>query len=241
MEKTHPYEIFPLGDSALTIDLGNRISSQLNQKVLGMQHWFANHPFEGMKDLVLGYSSLSVLYDPFLVQKKNKFSGTASAFIREKLEEAYLKSADVAGENGEEINLPVCYDGGFGCDLAQIAESKNLTVGEIIDIHLSRVYRVYMMGFLPGFAYMGEVDRRIQVSRKQKPVGVAAGSVGIANGQTGIYPLDSPGGWQIIGRTPIKLFEANADLPVKLKAGQSIRFRRITLSEFEQIIAAQTK
>ena len=241
MENARPYEIFPLGDSALTIDLGNRISSHLNQKVLGMQEWFSKHPFDGMKDLILGYSSLSILYDPFHIQKKNKLNGTASAYVREKLEEAYLRSADAAEENGEEINLPVCYDGGFGIDLAQIAESRQLTVEEVIEIHLSRVYRVYMMGFLPGFAYMGEVDQRIQVSRKQKPVKVAAGSVGIANGQTGIYPLDSPGGWQIIGRTPVRLFEADAELPVKLKAGQAIRFRRITLSEFEQIIAAQTE
>ena len=239
MKKLRAYEIFPLGDAALTIDLGNRISSDLNRKVLAMQDWIVKHPFEGMKDVVLGYSSLSVIYDPFLIQKKLKANGMASAFVQEKLEEAFLHTIDAVDENGELIELPVCYDGEFGRDLPFIAKSKNLSVEEVISIHLLREYRVYMMGFLPGFAYMGEVDERIQVSRKQKPESVNAGSVGIASGQTGIYPVDSPGGWQIIGRTPVKLFEASADHPVKLKAGQVVRFYRVNLSDFEQIKATQ--
>jgi len=241
MEKAHPYEIFPLGDSALTLDLGNRICGQLNQKVLAMQDWILNHPFEGMKDVILGYSSISILYDPFLIQRKNKLNDTVFSFVKEKLIQAHSSTIDSVEEKGEQIDLPVCYDGILGRDLPQVAESRQLSVDEVINIHLSRDYRVFMMGFLPGFAYMGEVDERIQVARKQKPVGVVAGSVGIANGQTGIYPLDSPGGWQIIGRTPLKLFEAKAERPVKLKAGQMVRFRRISLSEFEQLKAAQTE
>jgi inhibitor of KinA len=241
MEQSNPYEIFSLGDSALTIDLGNRICSELNRRVIGMQDWMSKHPFEGMKELILGYSSLSVLYDPFLIQKKHKLNTTAAAFVKERLEEAYSRTDNAPASNGEQMDLPVCYDGDFGRDLAFVAESKKLSVEEVIEIHLSRVYRVYMMGFLPGFAYMGEVDERIQVSRKQKPENVLAGSVGIANGQTGIYPLDSPGGWQILGRTPIKLFEPAAERPVKLKAGQLIRFRRINTSTFEEIKATQIK
>ena len=241
MEKAYPYEIFPLGDSALTLDLGNRICGKLNQKVLAMQDWILSHPFEGMKDVILGYSSLSVLYDPFLIQRKNKLNGTVFSFVKEKLVQAYSSTTNSVEENGERVDLPVCYDGILGRDLPYVAESRQLSTEEVINIHLSREYRVYMMGFLPGFAYMGEVDERIQVGRKQKPVGVVAGSVGIASGQTGIYPLDSPGGWQIIGRTPLKLFEAKADHPVKLKAGQMVRFRRISLSEFEQLKATQTE
>jgi len=240
MEKANPYEIFPLGDAALTIDLGNYISSKLNQKVLAMQDWLSTHPFEGMKELILGYSSLSVVYDPFLIQKKHKLNTSVSDFVKEKLEEAYSNTMDAMEEDGEQIVLPVCYDGDLGHDLAFIAESKNLSVEEVIEIHLSKPYRVYMMGFLPGFAYMGEVDERIQVSRKQKPENVVAGSVGIANGQTGIYPLDSPGGWQIIGRTPVKLFDSMADRPVVLKAGQLIRFQRINLTEYERLKPTQT-
>ena len=167
MEKAYSYEIFALGDSALTIDLGNRICSQLSQKVLAMQDWIASHPFDGMKDLILGYSSLSILYDPFLVQKKNKIRTTAFEFVKARLEEAFINAIDMHTENGELINLPVCYDEQFGKDLTFIAQFKNLSIEEVIEIHLSKTYRVYMMGFLPGFAYMGEVDERIQVPRKR--------------------------------------------------------------------------
>ena len=239
MEQTSPYEIFPISDSAITIDLGNRICSDLNQKVIAMQDCFLQQPFEGLKDVILGYSSLTLLYDPFLVQKKNKISTSSFQFVKEKLESTFIKTIDAVSGNGEQIELPVCYDGEFGRDLSFISEANHLSIEEIIELHVSRVYRVYMMGFLPGFAYMGKIDERIQVPRKQKPVNVLAGSVGITGGQTGIYPLDSPGGWQIIGRTPVKLFEPKAERPVILKAGQQVRFRRIGISEFEQLYSAE--
>ncbi len=235
MEQTSPYEIFPIGDSALTFDLGNRICSELNQKVIAMQDWFIQHPFEGLKDVILGYSSITIIYDPFAIHKKNKITTTGFAFVCEKLVSAFENTVESVSKNGEQIELPVCYDDEFGRDLPFIAETNQLSVEEIIELHLSRVYRVYMMGFLPGFAYMGKIDERIQVPRKQRPVDVMAGSVGIAGGQTGIYPLDSPGGWQIIGRTPVKLFDPNAEQPVKLKAGQHVRFKRIGVTEFEQL------
>ena len=190
---------------------------------------------EGLKDVILGYSSLTIIYDPFVVQKKNKITATVFSFVKEKLESAFENTIESVSKNGEQIEIPVCYDGDFGRDLPLIAETNQLSIEEIIELHLSTVYRVYMMGFLPGFAYMGKIDERIQVPRKQKPVDVMAGSVGIAGGQTGIYPLDSPGGWQIIGRTPIKLFDPIAERPVKLKAGQHVQFKRIDVSEFEQL------
>jgi inhibitor of KinA len=146
---------------------------------------------------------------------------------------------ELHSDNGTEIHLPVCYDEIFAPDLRQIANNRNIDAEDVINIHLSRVYRVYMMGFLPGFAYMGDVDERIQLPRKPQPETVVAGSVGIANAQTGIYPLDSPGGWQIIGRTPVRLFNPQAVQPVKLKAGEFIRFHRITTSEFEEISNSQ--
>jgi inhibitor of KinA len=236
MEQNIPYEIFSLGDSAITIDLGNRICGALNAKVLAMQDWLDLHPFEGMKDLILGYSSLSILYEPGVVHKKQKLKTSAFSFVKGKLEEAFKESKNsVVQEREEQVLLPVCYDEAFAPDLSFIATSSQLSIEEVIAIHLSKSYRVYMMGFLPGFAYMGEVDERIQVPRKEKPEPVMAGSVGIANAQTGMYPLDSPGGWQIIGRTPVKLFEANNNQPVKLHAGQFVRFHRISQSEFHQL------
>ncbi len=239
MEKKNPYYIFSLGDSALTIDLGNRICTKLNHRVFAMQEWMLSHPFEGMKDVILGYSSLTILYDPFIIQKKSKITHSVFEYVKEQLEHAYSNTMDIIPPMSDQVEMPVCYDEQFGSDLSSIAHSKNLSIEEVIEIHLSRIYRVYMMGFLPGFAYMGEVDERIQVSRKHTPQAVVAGCVGIANGQTGIYPLDSPGGWQIVGRTPVKLFDANAEIPVRLKAGQSVRLRRISLAEFEELNANQ--
>ena len=239
MTETSSYEIFALGDNAVTIDLGNCISDCLNQKALSMQSWVSSHPFEGLKDIILGYSSLSVLYDPFRLNRKYKLHSTAFEFVKGKLEEAYLNCPDQIDLNGELIHVPVCYDAGLGPDLSCISSKKQLQIEEIIQIHLSKTYRVYMMGFLPGFAYMGEVDERIRISRKVKPENVLAGSVGIANGQTGIYPVDSPGGWQIIGRTPVKLFDATASQPVKLKAGQTVQFQRISIGDFHEMSAAQ--
>ena len=235
MEQNIPYEIFSLGDSAVTIDLGNRICGRLNAKVLAMRHWLGSHPFEGMKDLILGYSSLSVLYDPTVVHKKQKLKTSVIQFVKGKLEEAFAESANSVVQEREEILLPVCYEEMFAPDLSFIARSSQLSIEEVIAIHLSKSYRVYMMGFLPGFAYMGEVDERIQVPRKSKPEPVMAGSVGIANAQTGMYPLDSPGGWQIIGRTPIKLFDVDNIEPVRLHAGQFVRFHRISHSEYHQL------
>ena len=130
------------------------------------------------------------------------------------------------------VRIPVCYDDEFAIDLRWIAEQKNLTREEIVHLHSSRQYRVYMLGFLPGFPYMGEVNEKIVVRRKPEPKQILAGSVGIAGKQTGIYPLNSPGGWQIIGRTPRKLFDQDALLPVSLNAGDQVEFYPISKEEF---------
>ncbi len=133
------------------------------------------------------------------------------------------------------LNIPVCYDQEFAWDIQQLAATKNISVEEVIQIHTARQYKVYMLGFLPGFAYMGEVDEKIATPRKPQPVNIEAGSVGIAGKQTGIYPLSSPGGWQIIGRTPMKLFNAAEEEPTLLKAGDTVQFYSINKNEFEEI------
>jgi inhibitor of KinA len=132
------------------------------------------------------------------------------------------------------VRIPVCYDLPYAMDLALLASQKGLTTEAVIDKHLARVYRVYMIGFLPGFSYMAGVDEQLVVPRKPKPVPVQAGSVGVTGSQTGIYPVNSPGGWYIIGRTPVKLFNASAELPVLLNAGDQVRFYRISKEEFEK-------
>jgi inhibitor of KinA len=131
------------------------------------------------------------------------------------------------------VDIPVCYEEKFAPDIEQLAKEKNISVEEVIRIHSSKQYRVYMLGFLPGFSYMGEGDEKISISRKSQPVMVAAGSIGIAGRQTGIYPLTSPGGWQIIGRTPLKLFDAKRKESTLLKAGDIVQFISISKNEFE--------
>ena len=131
------------------------------------------------------------------------------------------------------ISIPVCYSRAFAPDIEFIASEKNISIEKIIQLHTSKSYTVYMIGFLPGFSYMGEVAEAIAIPRKIQPVSVAAGSVGIAGKQTGIYPLESPGGWQIIGRTPLKIFDKGKSDPVLLQPGDEIQFYSISEDEFK--------
>ncbi len=198
-----------------------------------MQQWLFSNSFEGMKDVIMAYSSLTVFYDPLLV--KRKYAGHASAyeFVKAKLQEAWQQAEVKEEPTGNVLYIPVCYDDSYGTDLDFLSEEKGLSKPEIVRLHTLKMYRVYMIGFLPGFSYMGEVDEQLATPRKSKPVPVAAGSVGIAGSQTGIYPLHSPGGWQIIGRTPVKQFDPFAQPPVKLKTGDRVKFYSITKHEFE--------
>jgi len=134
--------------------------------------------------------------------------------------------------SGHFFRIPVCYEGEYGPDLEWVAREKNLPRDKVIRLHSFCTYHVYMVGFLPGFPYMGKTDPRLEVSRKPQPVAVVAGGVGIAGIQTGIYPLNSPGGWQIIGRTPSKLFNPEFDPPVRLQAGDQVQFYPISREEF---------
>lgn len=213
-----------MGDGAVTIDLGNRLSETLNGKVLAMHEWLQDHPFKGLKDIIIAYSSLTVLYDPALIKSHYRPPHTVFEWVQEKLAAAYRQSADTVTSTPVKHRIPVYYGAEHGRDLELLARQKQLTPEEVIRLHTSRVYRVFMIGFLPGFSYMAEVDEQIALPRKEKPVMVAPGSVGIAGSQTGIYPLACPGGWHIIGRTPVQLFNAQSNNPVLLKAGDEVAF-----------------
>jgi inhibitor of KinA len=227
------YTIFPLGDCAATIELGKGMSEDLNKKVLSMQKWFEKNNCAGIKDTIIAYSSLTLVYDPVIIKKHNLFIGSAYQWIQKKTAQAYVESQIENNQTKSTIRIPVCYDEEFGTDLTEISISTKLSLEEIIERHVSRRYRVYMLGFLPGFAYLGEIDPLLTMPRKQSPVEVMAGSVGIVSNQTGIYPLNSPGGWQIIGRTPVQLFERDERVPVKLKPGDEVQFYQIRRDEFD--------
>jgi inhibitor of KinA len=237
MNPYQPYSIFPLGDSALTIDFGNIINEDINQKVLGLFHHLKTIEDSTIIDLVPAYSSLTIYYD---VASFYHSEQTAFETMADKLEELFSKASDIPEQKTNFFKIPVCYSKKFAIDIDYLSEQNQLPVEEIIHIHSSKTYKVYMLGFLPGFTYMGEVDDRIAIARKANPVKLFAGAVGIAGKQTGIYPLESPGGWQIIGRTPVKIFNKKNSNPVLFQPGDEVKFYPITEHEFENYQTRRT-
>ena len=216
---------FPLGDNALTIEFGNEISENLNRRAIKLSDHFEQNKFPGFIETVPAYASLTIFYDIFHVRKAFPESTTAFAAVKNLAEKALQNLNEISDTDSHLVEIPVSFDTEFALDLELVAKEKNLQPREVIEIFLSKTYRVFMLGFLPGFAYMGEVDASIAVPRKETPrVKVPKGSVGIAGKQTGIYPLESPGGWQIIGKTDLELFTPNDKKPCVLRAGDSVKF-----------------
>ena len=217
--------IFPLSESALTIELGNDILRGLNSRAIALAEHFSAHPFPGLKEAVPAYASVTLFYD--LDKVRRAFPQFASAFA------ALEEIADMAAESAiavkapapRLVEIPMIISEMDSPDLADIARRADLPPDEMLDIFTNRAYHVYMLGFLPGFAYMGEVDERIATPRLSSPrTSVPKGSIGIAGQQTGIYPLSSPGGWNIIGRTDLRLFDPTSDPPTLLRPGDEVRF-----------------
>jgi inhibitor of KinA len=228
-----PYQLFPLGDSAITIDFGNVIDESVNQQVIALFETFRKNPLPGMIEAVPAYSSLTIYYDTITLRKKIPAGKTVYEWISEQFSTRLQQPLSIEQTERELLRIPVCYDPEMAPDLLSLAAQKNISPEELIRIHSEKEYRVYMLGFLPGFSYMGQVDDRIATPRKSQPANVAAGSIGIAGKQTGIYPLASPGGWHIIGRTPLVLFDAMKNEPTLLKAGDRIQFVPISKDEFK--------
>lgn len=211
--------IFPLGDSAATIEFGNEVSVELNDYSIGLAKHLESNPFEGMIEAVAAYASVTVFYDT---------SSANFATVKSILSEGLPNEATAVHQiKSDLVEIPITISMETAPDLSGIAEHSRLSEDEVIDIFLSNTYRVYMLGFLPGFAYMGEVDERIACPRLSTPrTKVPKGSVGIAGRQTGVYPLESPGGWNIIGRTDRPMFDPMSDHPCILKPGDEVRFVR---------------
>ena len=228
-----PYSISALNETALLVSFENIIDENINDKVIALAHSMQENNFKGFIETVPAYNSLAIFYDMAIVKKCHASLQTAFEFVKNFTEEQIRTIQPVKKDGTKAINIPVYYNGE---DLAAIAAEKQLPVEELIRIHTSMSYRVYMIGFLPGFAYMGKVDERIAVPRLSSPrTNVNAGSVGIAGFQTGIYPLQSPGGWQLIGQTPVKIFDTQKNDPCLLKAGDSVQFISITKEAFEKL------
>ena len=240
MEGIPSYKIFFIGDSVATIDFGNIINEEINKKAIAIFHYLSEHPLAGMVEALPAYSSVTIYFDVPLLRKKISPQKKVSEWITKELHKLML--SDFATEDAEKslVRIPVCYEKQFADDLQWIADQKNVSTEQVIRLHNSKQYRVYMLGFLPGFAYMGEVDEQIAVPRKPQPQPIWAGSVGIAGRQTGLYPLNSPGGWQIIGRTPLRMFDKDRDELCLIKAGDYVEFYSITEDEFENYQSRNT-
>jgi KipI family sensor histidine kinase inhibitor len=217
--------ILPCGDSALSVEFGKTIDPLINQKVQILYKRIKADPPPGLIDLIPTYRSLLIQYDPlklsFETLKQRVFSFVGLPEGR----------ADIGGRKME---IPVCYGKEFGPDLEEVASLHQMTVDEVISLHTASTYQVYLIGFTPGFPYMGGLDERLFTPRKTTPrESVPAGTVGIAGQQTGIYPLESPGGWQLIGRTPVRIFDLTKADPFYLRPGDQVTFKAISEQEFE--------
>ena len=226
------YRIFPLGDSALTLDFGNTINETINKEVLALFHSLKQQPFSGITEIIPTYSSLSICYDVLALKHVVPGKITVYEWMKMKLENFLQTTITAEAEIARQIKIPVCYDEEFGTDINQVAEIKNLSKEEIIQLHTATKYRVYMLGFLPGFPYMGKTDKRIAMPRKDQPEIVKTGSVALAGRQTGIYPMSSPGGWYVIGRTAVKLFDVEKKDVTLLKPGDMVEFYAISKEEY---------
>jgi len=227
-----PYSILPLNESAVVVSFGNVIDSSINQKVISLHQSLQHRSFRGFVESVPAYSSVAVFYNTIEVMSSKGFK-SAFGFVKEFLEDVLVRLPQVEKANERRtVEIPVLYTGE---DLVFVAEFHQLTPDEVIAIHVSKTYRVFMIGFLPGFPYLGTVDEKIATPRKSSPrTSVPAGSVGIAGFQTGIYPQSSPGGWQLIGKTPNKIFEKQKAMPCLFKPGDRVQFYAIDQNEFEK-------
>lgn len=220
-------KILTAGDSALLIEFEQKIAPEINAQITAFVHLLKEQHIEGVTDLIPAFASLLINYDPRVIGYKD---------LKARIEE--LLKIEVSEEAGDArvFEIPVCYGGEYGPDIANIAENAGLSEQEVIDIHCSKDYLIYMLGFLPGFVYLGGLDERIHTPRLANPrISIPAGSVGIAASQTGIYPLNSPGGWQLLGMTPVKTYDPERETPILVEAGDYIRFVPVTEEEFLKI------
>lgn len=233
------FELVPLGDSALIVRFGTAIDPDSHRRATALAELLGRSPFPGMRECVPSYAAVAVHYDPFAVLQRAgeeaEQAGSVADIVKELLRRKLAEAHAVPPREPDVVDIPVCYGGEFGPDLAFVAANNGLTEPEAIDIHTGGVYTVYMIGFAPGFPYIGGMPERIATPRRETPrTEIPAGSVGIGGKQTGVYPIATPGGWQLIGRTPLRLFRPEAAQPSLLRAGDRIRFRSIGRDEFRR-------
>ena len=220
-------KILTAGDASLLVEFGKEINPDINRKIAATVQLMREQHIEGVVDVIPSFCALLINYDPRVIGYEE---------IKSRIKDL-LRIEIKAGEERKKVfEIPVCYGGEFGPDIATIAEHAGLSEQEVIELHSSRDYLIYMLGFLPGFCYLGGLDERIFTPRLASPrLKIDAGSVGIGGSQTGIYPLDSPGGWQLMGKTPVKTYDPDREVPILFEAGNYIRFVPVSEEEFYRI------
>ena len=225
----------PLGDSAVTVTLASSIDEPSHRRVRAACRRIRAAELPGIVDLVPAFTSIVVHYDPVQIAARSLTGPAPSPYDRltAQLAELLANLADEPQPEARTVEIPVCYGGDLGPDLDDVARQHSLSSDEVVAAHVAGNYLVYMIGFMPGFAYLGGLDPAIATPRRAAPrMAVPAGTVGIGGSQTGVYPLVSPGGWNLIGRTPLKIFDSARAEPALLTAGDRVRFRPISLDEF---------
>jgi inhibitor of KinA len=226
-------QFFPLGDRAVLVQFARRIDPETNRRVLALSAYLEANSFPGFVESVPSFASVTIHYDPITVLKV-KGPGSPFDMVCEQLRHIVANLMIGRPNKPRIVEIPVCYGGEHGPDLSFVADYHHLSTDEVIAIHSQAEYLVYMIGFVPGFPYLGGMPARIATPRRETPrLTIPAGTVGIGGSQTGIYPLATPGGWQCIGRTPCRLFRPHVYPPSLLQAGDLVRFIPITPEEFD--------
>jgi len=217
------------GDRGLIVEFGNEISPEISAKVRGLYLAVENSGIPGIVSMIPTYRSLMVEYAPDVIRYREMVAALGE--LEGKLGTMKLPDPDV-------FVVPTLYGGEAGPDMQTVMEKSGLSEKEVVSIHAGKDYLVYMLGFTPGFSYLGGMDKRIETPRLATPrVKIRGGSVGIAGSQTGIYSIDSPGGWQLIGHSPIKIYDPHREKPILHKAGDYMRFEAIDRTEYDRIAA----
>ena len=219
------YRIVPAGDSALIVEFEERIDPAVNGRALACADTIQAANLPGVRDVVPTYRSVAIYFDPLR---------TDGAAMMACVNRAAAQAVPELAADRAPVRIPVCYGGELGPDLAGVAAFAGLPEDDVVRLHTTRTYRVFMLGFVPGWAYLGIVDERIAMPRRSTPrVRVPSGAVGIAGVQTGVYPAETPGGWQLIGRTPVKPFDASRADPFLMQPGDAVQFYPIAREEFD--------
>lgn len=216
------------GDLSLVMEFGNSISREINSKIRNMVKTIEENPIIGLKEIIPTYRSIQIMYDPLEIEVEDLIQRLNS------LESSLGSSKE---ESFRIVEIPTLYGGEYGPDIGFVAEHNNISEEEVIKIHTATDYLVYMLGFTPGFTFLGGMKEEIHTPRLKAPRSkIPAGSVGIAGAQTGMYPSETPGGWQLIGRTPVKLYDPKKEPPVLLSAGDYVRYVSVSEDEYNEIL-----